>query len=325
MNTQSQNDQILPRLRNLYVKNPRDAAFAEHLNRLLKRSPSGDLLPEAARFTNTGETRGIMVIDGPSGGKSTMLQRGLSRHPVFAGCADGAHSYIGATVPSPATLKSMSDHLLTLTGYLSTSARREVWSKWEMLKQRFLMLNTVALWINEAHDLFCADKDLILRAVKSLMQGESAVIVILSGTEKLAEIVRSDPQVQRRFSTLILPPVDAEAEADRDDILDIIAAHCEIAGLDEPTEADLVDRLVHAARRRFRLCIEYSVMAIEQALQQGADHLDMHHFAAAWSLLEGNEIARNVLLADEWWQIDPDWASQIKLAAARSRRRRAKA
>jgi hypothetical protein len=264
-----------------------------------------------------------MVIDGPGGGKSTMLQRGLSRHPAFAECADGAHLYIGATVPNPATLKSMSDHLLALTGYPSTHWRREVWSKLDMLKPRFLMLNTAALWIDEAHDLFCADKDLILRAVKSLMQGESAVIVILSGTDKLAEIVRSDPQVQRRFSTLVLPPVDADS--DRDDILASVAAHCEIAGLEEPVEADLIDRLVHAARRRFGLCIEYSIMAIEQALQQGADHLDMHHFAAAWSLLEDNEAARNVFLADDWWQIDPDRASEVKLAAARSRKRRAKA
>jgi hypothetical protein len=94
-----------------------------------------------------------------------------------------------------------------------------------MLNQRFLMLNTAALWIDEAHNLFCADKNLILRAVKSLMQGDSAVIVILCVT------------------------------------------------------------------RRFGLCIEYSVMAGEQALPQGADHLDTYHFAAAWCLLEGDELA----------------------------------
>jgi hypothetical protein len=35
---------------------------------------------------------------------------------VFAACADDAHPFIGATVPSPATLKSMSDHLIALTG-----------------------------------------------------------------------------------------------------------------------------------------------------------------------------------------------------------------
>ena len=152
-----------------------------------------------------------------------MLQRGLSRHTAFVDSTDDTRPFIGATVPSPATLKSMSDHLLAETGYPATNSRREVWSKWAMLRQRFMLLKTAVLWIDEAHDLFCADRSLILRAMKSLMQGESAVIVILSGTEKLAEFVRSDPQVQRRFSTLVLPPVDAIA--DREDILTIIDAH----------------------------------------------------------------------------------------------------
>lgn len=315
-------EQTLARLRAVHVKNPRDDAFADHFNRLLKRSPDGDLLPEAVRFTNTGETRGIMVIDGPGGGKSTMLKRGLSRHPAFRTFSDDMRPYIAATVPSPATLKSMAGHLLELSGLPSTSSHREVWSKWQLLKQRFLLLETAALWIDEAHDLFCADKNLILRAIKSLMQGDSAVIVILSGTEQLAEIVRSDPQVQRRFSTLILPPVDASA--DRDDILSIIEAHCGIAGLDAPVEVDLVDRLVHAARRRFGRCIEYNIAAIEFALLEGADQLEIRHFAAAWSIAEGDEIARNVFLADDWWLIDPDLKKDAALTDARSRHRRAK-
>lgn len=181
-------EQTLARLRAVHVKNPRDDAFADHLNRLLKRSPDGDLLPEAVRFTNTGETRGIMVIDGPGGGKSTMLKRGLSRHPAFRTFSDDMRPYIAATVPSPATLKSMAGHLLELSGLPSTSSHREVWSKWQLLKQRFLLLETAALWIDEAHDLFCADKNLILRAIKSLMQGDSAVIVILSGTSNLPRL-----------------------------------------------------------------------------------------------------------------------------------------
>lgn len=315
-------EQTMNRLRAVHVTNPRDHAFVEHLNRLLKRSPDGDLLPQAKRFTNTGETRGIMVIDGPGGGKSTMLQRGLSRHPALKGFTDDLRPYIAATVPSPATLKSMAGHLLELTGLPSTSSHREVWSKWQILKERFLLLETAALWIDEAHDLFCADKNLILRAIKSLMQGDSAVIVILSGTEQLAEIVRSDPQVQRRFSTLILPPVDSVA--DRDDILAIIDAHCGIAGLTPPVEKDLVDRLVHAARRRFGRCIEFNIAAIEHALLEGADQLEMHHFAAAWSIAEGDQIDRNVFLAEDWWQIDPDLKKGAALTGARPRRRRAK-
>jgi len=108
---------------------------------------------------------------------------------------------------------------------------------------------------------------------------------------------------------------------DRDDVLTIIDAHCEIAGLVAPETGDLVERIVHAARRRFGLYIEYSIAAVEQALIQGSDRLGLHHFAAAWSLLEGNEIERNVFLADDWWESDPDRLQDIQLAEARSRRR----
>lgn len=106
MMNSAQIDKTLTRLRAIHVGNPREDVFADHLNRLLRRSPEGDLLPEAAHFTNTGETRGIMVIGGPGGGKSTMLQRGLSRHPALADFSEDSRPYIAASVPSPATLKA---------------------------------------------------------------------------------------------------------------------------------------------------------------------------------------------------------------------------
>lgn len=65
---------------------------------------------------------------------------------------------------------------------------------------------------------------MILRALKALMQGDEAVIVILSGTERLGEIIRTDPQVQRRFSTMQLRPVSATT--DGDDFGDLIEAYC---------------------------------------------------------------------------------------------------
>uniref|UniRef100_UPI003A8FCD6F TniB family NTP-binding protein n=1 Tax=Celeribacter halophilus TaxID=576117 RepID=UPI003A8FCD6F len=61
-------------------------------------------------------------------------------------------------------------------------------------------------------DLFCADRKLILRALKSLMQGDDAVIVILSGTEELSNVIRSDPQVQRRFTSMVLPELSEQAD-----------------------------------------------------------------------------------------------------------------
>ena len=70
---------ILEDLRGLHVSNPRDAEFASQLHRLLAHDADGNPLPSALRFTSTGETRGIMIIDEPGGGKSTLVQRGLDR------------------------------------------------------------------------------------------------------------------------------------------------------------------------------------------------------------------------------------------------------
>ena len=241
MNNMAKTARILEDLRGIHVGTPRDAEFASHLHRLLAHDAEGHPLPSALRFTSTGETRGIMVVDEPGGGKTTLVKRGLDRCAALQAGPDGQKRYLDVVVPSPATLKSVIRELLKVSGYPEVSKQREGWSMMELLRERASLLGTVAIWIDEAHDLFCADRNLILRALKSLMQGDSAVIVILSGTAALAEVVRSDPQVQRRFTSLILPPVDPDAE--RDQISRLIETYCQRAGLAPPIERDLVGRL----------------------------------------------------------------------------------
>lgn len=294
----------LETLRNLHVGSPRDAEFASHLDRLLKRDPSGNLLPEALRFTSTGETRGILVIDGPGGGKSTLVQRGLSRHLVFSQKPEGHSLYLDIVVPSPATLKSVTQELLTRSGYPLKSGRSEVWSQLQVFRERLHMLGIAVLWIDEAHDLFCADRNLILRAVKTLMQGEHPVIVILSGTERLREIIRTDAQVKRRFSTINLKPV--AVHTDKEQFAALIEQYCARAELEPPQQKDLVDRLFHASRYRFGRCIETINAAIEQALNHGEAALDIWHFSEAWAFDEGCPLDQNVFEVPEWWTIDPD-------------------
>ncbi|MCV2445749.1 TniB family NTP-binding protein [Paracoccus sp. DMF] len=201
---------ILQKLRKLRVDTPRDTAFTTHLDWLLCRDEAGNLLPAPQRFSAGRETRGVMVVDGAGGGKTTLISRALERHPVLSG-ATGRH-YLDASVPSPATFKSMAGVLLQRSGYPVITGNREGWGLWETLRGRLKDQGIIVLWIDEAHNLFCADRHLILRVLKSLMQGDEAVIPILSGTERLHEIVRSDPQVQRRLSTLILPPVSEASD-----------------------------------------------------------------------------------------------------------------
>lgn len=192
-------------VRRFHISSVRDAEAATHITRLLTKDARGHLTAEAKRFTRTGETRGVMLVGGPGSGKSHLLERTLSKLAVLQEGEFGQPRYLGCPVPSPATFKSMTLALLAESGYPDANPRKEAWSLWQDLRHRLAVLGISVLWIDEAQDLFCADRKLILRALKSLMQGDDAVVVILSGTEDLAKVIRTDPQVQRRFTAMVLP------------------------------------------------------------------------------------------------------------------------
>jgi hypothetical protein len=216
----------------------------------------------------------------------------------------------------------MAIELIGQTGYDQLSNRREAWSLWALLQERLRLMETAVLWIDEAHDLFCADRNLILRAIKTLMQGDNAVVVILSGTEALEQVIRTDPQVQRRFSTmhwgLLQEAVDGESFSD------LIASYCERAGLHAPNQGDLIARVFHASRYRFGRAIELTISAIEMALRERDEQLMSDHFASAWAMQEGCPADGNVFWAQHWWLIKPDDPySEASLLTSKRRKRRA--
>lgn len=309
----------LAHIRERHLKTPRDGELATHLDRLLERDDDGNMLPRPLKFTTTGETRGVLVVDAAGGGKTTLVSHVLKNHPVLGRRSEfGAH-YIGAEVPSPATFKNMGQELLKRSGYQLKNNRRDAYSIWEIVKGRLQDSATAVLWIDEAHDLFCKDKDLILRAFKSLMKGDQAIVPVLSGTQKLLDFIRQDNEVQRRFSTMILPPVSATTEGRA--FAKIIREYCDMAGLDPPGEPDLIPRLVHAARYRLGRSIELITGAIEQALMNDSRCLLIDHFAGIFTLQEAGTVDDNIFLATRWEEINPD-GEENNVDASRGRRGR---
>jgi len=183
--------------------------------------------------------------------------------------------------------------LLEETGYPDGNPRKEQWLLWQDLRHRLKMLGISVVWIDEAQDLFCADRKLILRALKSLMQGDHAVAVILSGTEDLAQVIRTDAQVKRRFTAMILP--DVVEQIDGAAFMEIVAQYCQRVGLGGPVEADLIGRLFHGSRYRFGRAMELLLTALETALERDARDLTIDHFAA-----------ENVFYVETYWLLNPD-------------------
>lgn len=291
-------------IRGQYVTTKRDRDLATALDRVITIDEDTGRA-EPVMFTSTGETRGIIVVDGAGGGKTSLVQRGLAAQPGLA-ATDITRPVVSITVPNPATLKSVAQEALKASGYTGGEKKRTVWEMWELLRERFQMLGTIIFWIDEAHDLFPqgskSEAPHILKTFKSLMQGDGAVIVILSGVESLWESISFDHQVQRRYSKFELPPVTASTDSNL--MGKLLVSFCARVGLEPPEDGDLLERIIHAGRQRFGLCIEQMISAIEIALLRGDTKLDTQHFADAFFAQEACSISENVFLTPRWSSID---------------------
>jgi hypothetical protein len=289
------------------VTGPSDARLAEQLALALACDGEGRATLTPARFGPTAETRGI-IVTGPSGaGKTTLIRRALAGLATTADASVedpvDATPIMQVTVPSPATLKSLGLEILAATGYTEIAERRERWSIWQLVRHRLQLRQVRLIWLDEAQHLLgrTAEVGPTLDTLKTLMQGDHAVVVILSGVEGLDALVRVDPQVDRRFSRLALGRVRGAQDVRGVD--HVIRAYCATAGLEPPAASDVARRLIHGADGRFGLCVEMIVDAIARALARGDKALDRQHFAEAWARRQGIAPDENVFLAERWSSI----------------------
>jgi hypothetical protein len=316
--------QKLRELRSLHIPTERDRELRLHLDRLLEVDAEGRQLPEPVRFAGGLETRGIAMIDGPGGGKTASINRLLTRLPAL-NPPDGPR-WLGEQVPSPATLKSLGFVVMSATGIPCSSTSMPAHHIWEGIKKRLMHLKITVLWIDEAHDLFVSrserDVDEMLKVLKSLMQREGAVIVILSGTERLREITSKDPQVDRRFLKVVPRPF--VLGADEKAVGGLVASCAEKAGLGLDWSTELSGRLIHASRGRFGRTVETTINAIEQAFINGASRLGQVHFAEAWGMQEGCPWHENVFVTLDWSSRPLDVIAQDNQAPPPGRRKTAR-
>jgi hypothetical protein len=298
---------MLEELRQIYVGSERDEWFQQHLNRNINGDPMGQGAAKPVAYTSGSESRGVLVLDGPGGGKTSLIHKALREHPDLQPMNEAHRPWLGVSVPSPATVKSLGWEILRVSGYPEVSERKSGWQVWKLIRARLKLLGTTVLWIDEAHDMFNGgikknEIEIMLKMLKTTMQGESAVVVVLSGIEDLGQIASFNDEVKRRFSHLKLPQVTVASNAE--ELSAVVEAYCEAAGLTPQLDKDLIPRLIYASRGRFGRCIENLIHAIEIALLKGDSQLSRDHFAEAWVVQEGCEPGGNVFVSQKWSQIN---------------------
>lgn len=310
------------KLRKRHISTERDDEILRQLNRLLKQDAFGHVIPEPERYTDRLETRGIALIEGSGSGKTTALNRVLSEHPALKACSENdSQKFLRVQVPSPATLKSLGREVLAAAGMKEVSQRATAWEIWGVVRQRLAVLNIAVLWFDEAHDMFLSGSareiDDMLKMLKSLMQSETAVIPILSGTERLAEITRFDEQVNRRLTKVVPKPLCPGM--DDENLYSMIESYSSAVGLTPAVDSTICGRLIHGSRRRFGRSIETIINSIECALEEGSPNLTLEHFAAAWGMQEGCQWEENVFVVGDWAAIELDRDTQA-FEAVRTKR-----
>ncbi|WP_322865323.1 TniB family NTP-binding protein [Aquicoccus sp. G2-2] len=289
-----------------YLPTDRDEQLALRLNRLLARDSFGKPIAAPRKDRGTGDAHGLLVIEPAGGGKSTLVEHVLNYHPLLQSNGAGHKPWIKVDAPSPATTKSLGIEIVRATGYQDASRNDSEQEIWSLAEHRLSLLGTVFVWIDEGHDLLGAASAFEIRnmqkRLKNLMQGKGAVSVILSGIEDLWQFASSDDQIDRRYLKLALG--DISPVQDQRLLKGIIHTLCAEVGIAPPKEPDLIERLVHASRRRFGRFIENTLSALEIAAEAGAIRLEIMHYAENWAEREGAEIGKNVFLAHDWAKID---------------------
>jgi hypothetical protein len=301
--------QKIQNLRAMHVPNERDEEVKKHLYRLFKVDSEGNRTPEPRRSVGGMETEGVALIEAAGGGKTTAIRVVLEEAPFLAPDPEtGCPRVLEIQVPSPATLKSVGLAVLEAMGMDSISVNAREWEIWKVVKHRLGVMGISVLWLDEAHDLIMAqtatETEKTLRMIKSLMQGENAVILILSGTQRLSKIMSFDTQVSRRFTMIV--PSDLQHGADEDNLSQMIGAYCDEVGLEARLCDGLTSRLITASRHRFGRAVETIIIAIECALWERAKNLHLDHFAEAWAMQEGCEPQANVFLSEHWRSLQID-------------------
>ncbi|WP_421702755.1 ATP-binding protein [Aliiroseovarius sp.] len=304
MTNKSVSQQILA-LRCIFADNPAYFDLHKRFHQLLEHRRA----ELAAGVTN--EARGIALIGSSGSGKTTAVKRLIRSldSPLNENREGTSCEVLSFPVPSPATLKFVGQTGLQAIGY---PLRRDKTSHiiWDMFKDHLRARRTLFLHLDEAQDLAShqtpREMQSVINTLKSLMQNQQwPVGMILSGMPALKEMLNHDPQLARRFFPIEFPSLNAVQDTEQ--VLCTVSyysQHAELPVCDDLLTPSFAARLIQAADGEFGLMIEYTILAIENALRQGSSELGIANFRSSFSTKSGCLDGLNPFVVADFERID---------------------
>jgi hypothetical protein len=225
-----------------------------------------------------------MLLGNSGTGKSALLKRTLRALPVFelAGReTEGNTLYV--TVPPEATIKSLAGRIAKELGYIDISSRAKAYEIWDVARHRMRERGIRLLVIDEAHHLLRKgsgrDVEGAVQTLKSLLQGDWPVAVIVAGVHKLRDALLADRETDRRFPKFELSRINDDDMGARafERSLEICAQQ---VGLCLAKDGFLADRILFAETGEVGEAIRMAKAVLRRALVQGSAAVTLAHARA---------------------------------------------
>ncbi len=321
--TDDEVEQCVDAMKRVYLVRPSNARAARLLREAMKQVLAARREHLPADQLRDGR---VLALFGESrAGKSALIQRLLARTTALHDPGDGrTKPLVDIQVKGPATLRSVGFQILEGVGY-EPEANLDEGRVWRRVYAQLRLCGVVTLHLGEFANVSgtanAIEKVKLRNTIKSLVINElHPIVVILSGLPEIVPFLTGDTQIGDRAAFVGLEALQPEDSSTIAEGVRRIAGAVGMAVDEDELEAELVPRLLHAARHQLGRAMEYAVAAAARALAPEDDDGDrlppervlrLRHFAGYYEDVTGNASWANPFRAREWDMVDANAAGLV--------------
>ncbi|MBY5471494.1 AAA family ATPase [Rhizobium leguminosarum] len=309
--------QALGKLHSYYEETEFDAQFEVYFEEMMVNVV-------AQLFGHSGKQRVIFVMGESNSGKTSLVEHHLLRRPELQPFVDDDGEERSPILrfdgPSKRTGKALALAGLKALDYDIKSKTMSEQDLYSLFVDQMIENGKVIAHIDEMQQIVRDDDEDKIASVADVIKlmaqvKDYPIHLIFSGLPTLGNFLSAqedapnrDQQLSNRAHSVVnLPRMSSTADEDTAMVTTAMTKISVLTGLKlgDVTDAETVDRIMHASSYAFGSIVELVKKAFVNALTYGDNVVEKQNFAAAYSQWRGCLPEENIMSAKEWKQIEP--------------------